>query len=47
MHLAFYKIAMSVGGVWDVWQLEGPSMVWFFNGAPHVHVWAHVRENAA
>lgn len=47
MHLAFYA-SRDIGGdgVWDVWQLEGPNMVWFFNGEPHVHVWAHVRQKA-
>ncbi len=30
-------------GVWDVWQLESPTMVWYFRGAPHVHVWVNVR----
>jgi len=25
--------------VWDNWRLEGPSFVWYFRGAPHVHVW--------
>ncbi|MBL8383333.1 MAG: DUF3500 domain-containing protein [Burkholderiales bacterium] len=47
MRLAFYPTRDIGGdGVWDVWQLEGPDMVWFFNGEPHVHVWAHVRERA-
>jgi hypothetical protein len=45
LHLAFYK-NMDIGndGVWDVWQIEGPSMRWYFRGAPHVHTWVHVRE---
>jgi hypothetical protein len=45
LHLAFYK-NHDVGedGVWDVWQIEGPSMIWHFRGDPHVHCWAHVRE---
>jgi hypothetical protein len=45
LHMAFYK-NMDVGndGVWDVWQLEGPSMVWYFRGDPHVHTWVHIRE---
>ena len=30
-------------GVWDVWQLESPKMVWYFRGSPHVHVWANIR----
>lgn len=44
LHMAFYK-NQDVGndGVWDVWQIEGPNMVWFFRGDPHVHCWAHIR----
>jgi hypothetical protein len=47
LHMAFYK-NKDIGhdGVWDVWQLEGPSMVWYFRGAPHVHTWAHIRSQA-
>ena len=33
-------------GVWDIWQVEGPSMLWLFRGAPHVHTWVHIREPA-
>ena len=33
-------------GVWDVWQIEGPSMIWYFRGDPHVHCWAHIKERA-
>lgn len=42
--MSFYK-NMDIGsdGVWDVWQLESPSMIWYFRGAPHVHVWVNVR----
>ena len=48
LHMAFYK-NMDIGndGVWDVWQIEGPSMRWYFRGAPHVHTWVHIREPAA
>ncbi len=44
LHMAFYK-NQDIGndGVWDVWQLEGPNMVWYFRGDPHVHVWVNVR----
>ena len=44
LHLSFYK-NQDIGndGVWDVWQIEGPSMVWYFRGQPHVHVWVNVR----
>ncbi len=42
-HLAFYK-DHDLGGdqVWDNWRLEGPAFVWYFRGAPHVHVWVNV-----
>jgi len=48
LHMAFYSV-MDIGndGVWDLWQIEGPSMVWYFRGAPHVHTWVHVREPGA
>src|SRR5215831_6913693 len=40
LHLAFFKNDdIGNDGVWDVWQIEGPSMVWYFRGAPHVHTW--------
>jgi hypothetical protein len=47
LHMAFYK-NQDIGndGVWDVWQIEGPQMVWYFRGAPHVHVWVNVRDTA-
>ncbi len=46
LHLSFYK-NQDIGndGVWDVWQVEGPTMVWYFRGKPHVHVWVNVRNS--
>jgi len=43
--MAFYS-ADDIGndGVWDVWKLEGPTMVWYFRGSPHVHTWAYLSE---
>jgi hypothetical protein len=32
-------------GVWDIWRLEGPSFVWHYRGAPHVHVWVNVADD--
>lgn len=32
--------------VWDNWRLEGPSFVWHYRGAPHVHVWVNVSDSA-
>jgi hypothetical protein len=45
-HLAFYR-QNDIGqdGVWDNWRLEGPSFVWHYRGAPHVHVWANVADS--
>lgn len=47
LHFAYYS-NMDVGndGVWDVWQIEGPSTVWYFRGDPHVHTWVHIRKPA-
>jgi Protein of unknown function (DUF3500) len=47
LHMAFYK-DQDVGkdSVWDVWQIEGPAMVWYFRGDPHVHVWVNVQAKA-
>ncbi len=47
LHMAFYK-KHDIGndGVWDVWQIEGPAMLWYFRGAPHVHTWVHIRQQA-
>ncbi len=43
VHLAFYQ-SDDVGEdhEWDVWRLEGPSLVWHFRGAPHVHAYVNV-----
>jgi hypothetical protein len=47
LHLSFSKQSdLGNDGVWDNWQLEGPSMIWIFRGAPHVHCWAHIRDSA-
>ncbi len=44
--LAFYRDGdIGNDGVWDNWRLEGPSFVWHFRGAPHVHVWANVASD--
>ena len=44
--LSFYRTGdIGSDGVWDVWRLEGPSFVWHYRGAPHVHVWVNVASN--
>ncbi|MEX0610532.1 MAG: DUF3500 domain-containing protein [Pirellulales bacterium] len=47
-HLAYYA-QQDIGkdGVWDIWRLEGPSFVWHYRGAPHVHVWVNVADDAS
>ena len=47
LSMSFYK-NHDIGndGVWDVWQLESPSMIWYFRGAPHVHTWVNIRQPA-
>ncbi|MDE0103134.1 MAG: DUF3500 domain-containing protein [Bryobacterales bacterium] len=46
LSMAFYE-NQDIGkdGVWDVWKLESPSMVWYFRGYPHVHVWVNVQQD--
>jgi hypothetical protein len=47
LHLSFFnndKMDIGNDGVWDVWQLEGPNMLWYFRGAPHVHTWVNIRQ---
>lgn len=47
LHLAFYKNEnIGKDEVWDVWQLEGPNMISYFRGKPHVHAWLHIRKPA-
>ena len=47
LSMSFYK-NMDIGsdGVWDVWQLESPAMIWYFRGSPHVHTWVNIRAGA-
>jgi len=47
LHFAYYQ-NLDIGNdrVWDVWQVEGPSMVWYFRGIPHVHTWVNIRKPA-
>ena len=43
--LAFYRQGdLGNDGVWDCWRLEGPSFIWHFRGAPHVHVWVNIAD---
>lgn len=45
LHLVFYREGdIGDDGVWDNWRLEGPNLVWYFRGAPHVHTWVHLAD---
>ena len=45
--MSFYKNAdIGNDGVWDVWELESPDMLWYFRGYPHVHTWVNIRAKA-
>ncbi len=45
LHLSFFNDDdLGQDGVWDNWKLEGPNMVWYFRGAPHVHTWVHISD---
>lgn len=48
VHLSFYK-AEDLGSdrEWDIWRLEGPTLVWHFRGAPHVHTWVNFKTRPA
>ncbi|QDV25112.1 DUF3500 domain-containing protein [Aureliella helgolandensis] len=45
-HLSFFTDNdLGKDEVWDNWRLEGPSFVWHYRGAPHVHVWVNVADS--
>jgi len=44
LHVSCYGDRYDIGndGVWDTWQIEGPEMVWYFRGVPHIHAYFHL-----
>lgn len=43
LHMAFYQQGdLQNDKVWDNWRVEGPSFVWHFRGAPHVHAYINI-----
>ncbi|MCC6366172.1 MAG: DUF3500 domain-containing protein [Bryobacterales bacterium] len=47
LNMSFFKSEDLGGdGIWDIWQLESPTMIWYFRGAPHVHTWVNIKANA-
>jgi hypothetical protein len=47
LHMSFYK-TNDIGDdhEWDIWRLEGPTFVWHFRGAPHVHTYVNIGKKA-
>jgi hypothetical protein len=43
LNMAFYEAGdLNNDKVWDIWRVEGPSFVWHFRGAPHVHTYVNI-----
>ena len=46
-HLSFFTDNdLGKDKVWDNWRIEGPSFVWHYRGAPHVHVWVNLADSS-
>jgi hypothetical protein len=45
LHVSWYDGKYDIGSdkVWDTWQIEGPEMVWYFRGVPHIHCYFHLK----
>ena len=45
LHVSWYAGQYDIGSdkVWDTWQIEGPDMVWYFRGQPHIHCYFHLK----
>jgi hypothetical protein len=47
LHMAFYQTGdLGQDKTWDIWRVEGPSFVWHFRGAPHVHAYINIATKA-
>lgn len=47
LQFAFYQTGdLNDDKVWDVWRVEGPTLVCHFRGAPHVHAYINVAKRA-
>jgi hypothetical protein len=47
LHVSWYDGKYDIGSdkVWDTWQIEGPEMVWYFRGQPHIHSYFHLKNS--
>lgn len=45
LHVSWFDGKYDIGAdqVWDTWQIEGPEMVWYFRGQPHIHSYFHLK----
>lgn len=47
LHMSFYQEGdLNKDQVWDIWRMEGPTFVWHFRGAPHVHTYVNIGKKA-
>jgi hypothetical protein len=47
LHMAFYQEGdLNKDQEWDIWRVEGPTFVWHFRGAPHVHTYINIGQKA-
>ncbi len=43
LRVSFYKEEdLGSDGIWDRWMIQGPTLVWYFRGSPHVHAWVNI-----
>ncbi len=45
LYVSWFDGKYDIGSdkVWDTWQIEGPDMVWYFRGEPHIHCYFHLK----
>lgn len=45
LYVSWFDGKYDIGSdkVWDTWQIEGPDMVWYFRGEPHIHSYFHLK----
>ena len=45
LRVSWYAGKYDIGSdqVWDTWQIEGPDMVWYFRGEPHIHCYFQLK----
>lgn len=47
LRMSFYRDGdLGQDGEWDVWRVEGPTLVCHFRGAPHVHAYINIARRA-